>query len=116
VEIWAKCVNTFAKYLYVCFDFTKMARKIKAQTFQFFFGGRILFSSFRASSGKFGQMREKFGLKWCLKCFDLKKCVQHEKKYSRFVFVFFFGGHNLWSIFRASLGKFGQKSFAPPKF
>jgi len=27
----------------------------------------------------------------------------------------FFGGHLLWSFFRASLGKFGRKSFAPPK-
>jgi len=27
----------------------------------------------------------------------------------------FFGGHFLWSFFGASLGKFGQKSFAPPK-
>jgi len=26
-----------------------------------------------------------------------------------------FGGHFLWSIFRASLEEFGQKSFAPPK-
>jgi len=28
---------------------------------------------------------------------------------------YFFGGHFLWSFFRASLGKFGRKSFAPPK-
>jgi len=27
----------------------------------------------------------------------------------------FFRGYFLWNIFRASLGKFGQKSFAPPK-
>jgi len=25
----------------------------------------------------------------------------------------FFGGHILWNLFRASLGKFLQKSFAP---
>jgi len=30
---------------------------------------------------------------------------------------FFFGGHFLWNFFRASLGKFGQKSFlAAPTF
>jgi len=29
--------------------------------------------------------------------------------------VVYFGGHFVWSIFRASLGKFGQKSFARPK-
>jgi len=44
-------------------------------------------------------------------CFDLNKHTQHEKKCSRF-----FGGHFLWSFFRASLGKFGQKSFAPQDF
>ena len=27
----------------------------------------------------------------------------------------FFGGNFVWSSFRAGLGKFGQKSFAPPK-
>jgi len=29
--------------------------------------------------------------------------------------VLCFGGHFLWSIFRARLGKFVQKSFVPPK-
>ena len=33
-----------------------------------------------------------FGRKWCLKCFDLKKCAQHEMKCSRsFLEVIFFG-------------------------
>jgi len=31
------------------------------------------------------------------------------------LYLFIFGGHFLWSIFLASLWKFGQKSFAPPK-
>jgi len=30
--------------------------------------------------------------------------------------VFFFGGHFLWSFFRAGLGKYGLKSFTPPNF
>jgi len=30
--------------------------------------------------------------------------------------LFCFRGHFLWSFFRAISGKFGQKSFAPPKF
>jgi len=63
----------------------------------------FLFSFFLGKLGKFGQ-------KWCLKCFDLKKCTQHKKKCSRFL-----GGHFLWSIFRAGLGKFEQNSFASTK-
>jgi len=68
VDIWAKCVKTFANPL--CFDFTKIGPKIKMQTV--FFGGMFLFSS----SGKLGEIWPtlgEFGQKWCLKCFDLKK-------------------------------------------
>ena len=65
-----------------------------------FFKVVFLFRYFLASYGKFGQ-------KWYLKCFDLRKSTQHEMKCSRLVF--------LLSFFRVRLGKFGQKSFPPPK-
>jgi len=45
--------------------------------------------------------------------FDFKKCDQRERKCRNAVVVFrrlFF-----LDFFQASLGKFGQKSFAPPK-
>jgi len=42
------CENVRKIAVCMCFDFTKMARKIKVQTF-FSFGGHVLFCSFRAS-------------------------------------------------------------------
>jgi len=85
------------------FDITKMAPKIKGQTF--FLKVMFLYKYFRASYVKLGQ-------NWCLKCFDLRKSAQHEKKCSR---VFFFLRSFSLECFRAGLGKFGKKSFAPPK-
>jgi len=90
------------------FDFTKMAPKIKMQT-SFF----VVFFCFWGSCFyliRLGQVWGKFGQKWCLKYIDLKKCAQHKKKCSRI-----FGGYFLWSIFRAGLGKYGQKYFTTPK-
>jgi len=46
----------------------------------------------------------------CCECYDFTKIAFKIK-----VQTFFFGGHFLWSIFRAILVKFGEKSFAPPK-
>jgi len=74
----------------MCFDFTKMAPEIKVQTF-LFFGGHVFSVIFWASSGKFGQVWGKFGQKWCLKCFALKKCAQNGMKCSHFFEVIFFG-------------------------
>ena len=50
-------------------------------------------------SGKWGEIWASSTMELEL-CFDLNKYTQHEKKCSRF-----FGGHFLWSFFRASLGK-----------
>ena len=91
------CENVRKIAVCVCFDFTKMAPKIKVQTF-FSFGGHVFILFF---SGKLGEIWASSTMVLEL-CFDLNKCTQHEKICSGFS-----GGHFLWSFFRASLGKFG---------
>jgi len=85
----------------MCSDFTKMTPKIKVQTS--FFGGHVMFYSVL-----FGQVRGNLAKKGAL-------IWKNAPNMKRNAVVFLFGGHFLWSIFRASLGKFVQKSFAPPK-
>jgi len=108
VEIWEKCLDTFEKSLRMVWFYKKVQTSFLLEVM-------FLFSSFRASEGKFEQVWGIFGQKWCLKGFDFKKYAQHENKCSRFfILIYFFWGHFLWSIFRASLWKFGQNFFAPP--
>jgi len=96
----------------MCFDFTKMAPKIKVQTLIFLWRScfyLVLFGQVRGNLGKFGGNLGKYvawsALIW--KNAPNMKCNA----------VVFFGGHFLWSIFRQvwGMGKFGQKSFAPSK-
>ena len=82
----------------------------KSKCTLFLFWRSCFFSPFRASQGKFGQVWGKFRQKWCLKCFDLKKCAQHEKKCSRF-----FGGHFLWRYFSGKFGEIWAKILHTPK-
>jgi len=99
----------------MCFAFTEMAPKIKVQTFFFFFRGLFIVWLF---SGKLEEVWASLGkiwAKWFLKCFDLKKCAQREMKCSRFFLFLFFWSSFFLAFFRASLGKFEQKFFAPPK-
>ena len=104
VEIWAKCLKTIAKLLYVLWFYKSGTPNQSADVlFVIFFWSCFYFVLF-------GQVWRKFVQKWCLKCLDLKKCAQHENERSRFFWkVIFFG------VFWASLGKFGKKSFTPPK-
>jgi len=90
-----------------------MAPPIKVQIFIYFLLRGHVFVSF--FSGKLGEMWASLGEIWAKMvlevCFDFKKCAQHEKKCSRF----FWSSFSL-EFFRASLGKFWQKFFAPQKF
>jgi len=85
VKIRAKRVKTFAKTLYVLWIY-KNSTQIGSAAIFFFLEITFL-------------LRGDLGKK-CFKCFDLKKCAQHEVKSSRF-----FGGYFLWNFFRAILGK-----------
>ena len=82
----------------------KIAPKIKVQTV------------FRRSCfyvvvpGKLPANLGKFGLKWCLKCFDLKKCARYEMKMqSFFLEVILFG------IFSGKFGEIWAKIYHTPK-
>jgi len=88
----------------MCFDFIKMAPKIKVLAF-------FLRPCFLFFSGKLGEIWGSLGKKCAWSVLWFKKCTQHEKECRQL----FFRGHFLWRFFRASSGKFGQKFFAPPK-
>jgi len=120
VEIWAKFVERFAKLLHVLWSYENGTQNQSADVL--FFGGHV-FLFFSGKLGEFGQVRgnlSKNGAWSVLWCFlILKKCAlvlfdfKNAPNMRRNAVVFFWG-HFLWSFFRASLGKFGQKSFVPP--
>jgi len=81
------------------FWFYKKAPKMKVQAF---FWGHLLICLF---SGNLGEISAKMVL--AVSRFEELRQLKCNR--------FFFGGHFLWSFFRASLGKFGQNLFSPPK-
>jgi len=91
----------------MCFNFAKVAPRIKVQTFFYwrscFLEFFILFGPVRGNLGKNGA--------WNASQFEKMRPTWTEMQS-----FFLEGGHFFWgSFFRASLGKFGPKSFAPPK-
>ena len=90
-----------AESLKICSNWAKCVNQ-SADAFVCFWKSCLFWSSF------FGQVRGSLGEN--MKCFDSKKCAQSEMKCSRFLEVIF-----IIEFFRASLGKCGQISFAPPK-
>ena len=106
-EIRAKCVNTFAKSLYVLWFYKNSTPNKSANVFLWrscFY--LVLFGQVRGNLGKFGENLGKNGAWSAL----IWKNAPNVKRNA----VVFFGGHFLWSIFRARLGNLG-KSFAPPR-
>jgi len=77
-------------------ELTRNGVRIDMKSFFFLFLLKVIFLNY--FSGKFGGIQAK----WCLKCFDLKKCTQHEMTCSPFVFF--------WSSFSLEFfsGKFGE--------
>jgi len=99
VKIWAKCMNTFAKSLYVLWFYKNGTQNQSADVF---LEVMFLFS--------FGQVGGNLGRNGAWSALICKKMRPTSKEMRSF-----FWGPFLWSIFRASLGKFAQKSFAPQK-
>ena len=99
VEIWAKCVKTFAKSFYVLWFCKSGTQNQNANVLDLLFFWRSCFFVF------FGQVRVIWaslgviGAKMVLGVLRFEKWAQHEKKCSRF-----FGGH----FFGVFSGKFGE--------
>ena len=100
VKIRAKCVKAFAKSLHVLWFHKNCTQSQSAGLFHVSCFSLVLFD-------KLGEIWAKMVLEvpWIEKIRSTWNEMQS-----------FFWGNFLWSFFRASLGKFGQNFFAPPKF
>jgi len=76
----------------MCFDFTKMAPKIKVQTF--FWRSCFYLVFFGQVRGNFGiwASQGKFGQKWFLKCFDFDALTKMAPVFFRSFSLEFFSG------------------------
>jgi len=95
------------------FILQKWHLKPTCRRFSFFWRSSFYLIPFGQIKKNLGNFGLHLGKNVGLKCCGLKKCAEDEMNCGRFFCFFSFGGHFLWSCFRASMRKFGQTPFAP---